>query len=306
MKERSRQPYILDVDTGIDDSVAIALAARSPEVDLLAVTTLAGNVDIAQTTENTRRVLHWLGASAVPVHYGASRPLTKPHQDAAYVHGTNGLGGVELPPSDAALGKDRGPAAMIRMATARPGEITLVCVGPLTNLAIALNVEPSLPKTLNKLVIMGGAYFNPGNITPHAEFNIYVDPEAAEQVFAAPFAEITAVGLDASHQARLTRDLWRRAGQSSNAAAQLLHKVYAASFEQRGLSHTYLHDPLALAIAVDASLASYETGSVSVALEGVERGRTRFSAGDGPVRVANRIDDGRFLGLVKERFGVDS
>jgi inosine-uridine nucleoside N-ribohydrolase len=301
-----RQPFILDVDTGIDDAAAIALAVNTPEVELLAVTTVAGNVDIKQTTENTLRVLDWLGAASVPVHYGASRPLAKAHQNAAHVHGTNGLGGVELPPSTTSTGRDRGPAAVIRMANERPGEITLVCTGPLTNLAIALNVEPSLPSKLKKLVIMGGAFFYPGNITQHAEFNIYVDPEAAEQIFAAPFADVTAVGLDASHQARLIRANWESAERASGRAAQLLHKIYGRSFVERELPHGYLHDPLAFAIAVDPMLATYATGAIRVELDGERRGKTTLKAGTGAAKVADGIDAERFFAIFSERLGISS
>ena len=126
----------------------------------------------------------------MPVHRGASRPLVRPHQDATHVHGTNGLGDAELPDPRRGIGPDRGPAAIMRLANARPGEITLVCVGPLTNLAIALNVEPACRSCCAGVVVMGGAYFTAGNITAHAEFNIFVDPEAAEQVMRRRFADV--------------------------------------------------------------------------------------------------------------------
>lgn len=306
MTADGRVPLILDVDTGIDDAVAIGLAVGSPEVDLLAVTTVAGNVDIAQTTDNTLRVLHWLGATGVPVHRGASRPLVKPHRDAAHVHGTNGLGNAEFPPSPAIVAQLKGPAAMVRLATDRPGEITLVCIGPLTNLAIALNVEPDLPALLRRVVIMGGAYFGPGNITPYAEFNIFVDPEAAEQVFAAPFPAVTVVGLDASHQAPLSRAVWERAGASTDPAASLLSQTYRATYLDRGLDAAYLHDPLALAVAFDPSLAAYQTGRVTVVLEGDERGRTVFHPEASGAEIASTVDVERFLALIAERFGIGS
>jgi len=296
-----RQPLILDVDTGIDDAAALALAVNSPEIELLAVATVAGNVDITQTTDNTLRVLAWLGAAEVPVHRGASRPLIKPHQDAAFVHGTNGLGNATFPESDAGIGKDRGPAAIVRLAMARPGEITLVCVGPLTNLAIALNVEPTLVSLLKRVVIMGGSFFNPGNITPFAEFNIFVDPEAAAQVFCAGFAEITLVGLDASHQTTLTRDEWDSASRQENEPASLLSRVYAQSFTTRGKSDCYLHDPLALAIAVDPTLAGYATGQASVELDSDRRGQTTLNEGAGCAKVAKTVDVERFKAFFADR-----
>lgn len=298
-------PYILDVDTGIDDAAALAFAVNSPEIELLAVTTVAGNVDIAQTTDNTLRVLSWLGAARIPVHRGASRPLARPHHDASHVHGGNGIGNARLPASRAEQGRDRGPAAMIRLATERPGEITLVCVGPLTNLAIALNVEPTMTRLLKRVVVMGGSFFNPGNTTSYAEFNMYVDPEAAGQVFSAPFPDMTVVGLDGSHQVMLTRPEWERAGASPAQAAQLLARVYEHSFAERGQSNFYLHDPLALAIAIDSTLAGFVTGAISVNLEGERRGQTTLERAASGANIANTIDAGRFHARFMERLGVD-
>ena len=295
------QPYILDVDTGIDDALALALAVRSPEIDLIAVSTLAGNVDVRQTTENTRRVLSWLGASDVPVHRGASRPLAKSPRWATHIHGSNGLGGADLPEGTNILGPDRGPAAIIRHATARPGEITLVCVGPLTNLAIALNVEPCLPSLLKRVVVMGGSFFNPGNVTPHAEFNVYVDPDAAQQVFDTSFADITLVGLDVTHQATLDRTVWERAGASQSPLALLAHMAYAESFTERGKGGCFLHDPMAVAVAVDPTLAGTSVGTVSVVNDGDERGKTTVTPATGGPRVAESIDAERFLALFNER-----
>jgi inosine-uridine nucleoside N-ribohydrolase len=150
-------PLILDVDTGTDDALALAYAVESPAIDLVAVTTVAGNVGVDRTTANTLAVLDWLGATAVPVHRGASRPLCRPHRDAMYFHDEGGLGGARLPAAIREIGHDRGPAATIRLARQRPGELTLVTLGPLTNLAIALNVEPGLPDLFKAVVVMGGA-----------------------------------------------------------------------------------------------------------------------------------------------------
>jgi len=201
-------PVILDVDTGTDDALALGYAVASPRIELVAVTTVAGNVGVEKTTANTLAVLDWLGAGDVPVHRGASRPLVRPHRDAVYFHDEGGLGGAQLPPSTRSVGADRGPAALIRLARLRPREVTLVTLGPLTNLAIALNVEPNLPELLKSVVVMGGAYSVPGNTTPAAEFNILVDPEAAEQVFTARFPNLTTVGLDVTERVALTRDDW--------------------------------------------------------------------------------------------------
>ncbi|MDP9370832.1 MAG: nucleoside hydrolase [Chloroflexota bacterium] len=289
-------PVILDVDTGIDDALALALAVASPHVELVAVTTLAGNVDVERTTANTLAVLDWLGATDVPIHRGASRPLVRPHQDAAFVHGTDGLGNAGLPSHARALGPDRGPAAMVRLANQRLGELTLVCVGPLTNLAIALNVEPRLPELVAGLVVMGGAFSVPGNVTPAAEFNIYVDPEAAAQVFAAPFKRLTAVGLDVTQRVVLSRAIWQATAHAEQGAAALVSRICRRSFVERDLDGVQLHDPLALAVAFDPTLVSCRESHVSVAATGEERGRTR-EVGPGSVAVATSVDAERFMRL---------
>lgn len=298
-------PVVLDVDTGVDDALALAFAVASPELDLVAVTTLAGNVDVTRTTANTLAVLDWLGAGDVPVHRGASRPLARPHVDAAFVHGTDGLGNAGLPPGRGQEGADRGPAAMIRLAQARPGELTLICVGPLTNLAIALNVEPRLPELLRGVVVMGGAYRVPGNVTPRAEFNIYVDPEAADQVFAAPFPRLTLVGLDLTEQVALPRSAWAAAGRAEDPRRQLVSRVGRRGFLDRELDGLVLHDPLAVAVALDPSLVDDATAGVSVETDGEARGATRL-VGEGSIRVPARVDADRFLGLFGDALGLST
>ena len=301
----AKVPVILDVDTGLDDALALALAFLSPRVELVAVTSVAGNVDVVQTTRNSLTVLDWFGATGVPVHRGASRPLVKPLQTATHYQGDDGLGDSNLPPSARATGPDRGPAAMIRLATARPGELTLVCVGPLTNLASALTVEPGLPDLVAGLVIMGGAFWLPGNFTPAAEFNVYVDPEAAAQVFAAAdrFKHVTAIGLDVSTQTVLTPADWAAAAELHGPAAQLIRRICRRSFVDRGLQTVALHDPLALGVAIDASLVGVESATVEVVLDGEERGRTR-PVGSGPVRLARTVDAARFLRLFRTTLGL--
>ena len=289
-------PLILDVDTGVDDALAIGLAVSRPDADLIAVSTLAGNIDVVNATENSRRVLGLIGASAVPVHQGASRPLVRPHRDAAHYHGLNGLGDAQLPDVDSPLGKDRGPAAIIRLARQRPGEIVLVATGPLTNIAIALNVYPQLPSLLKRFVVMGGSYRNPGNVTPHAEFNIWADPEAAQQVFATEFPEAIAVGLDVSHQTLLLKRSWEEANGQSHALAQLLAAVCRRLFVDRAQADFPLHDPLATSVALDPPLVATERGVIDVITSGEREGKTVFTADvAGPWQVALAVDSGRFV-----------
>ena len=228
-------PVILDVDTGTDDALALGYAVASPRTELVAVTTVAGNVGVEKTTANTLAVLDWLGAGDVPVHRGASRPLVRPHRDAVYFHDEGGLGGCTASAVDTfcrGRPRARGSHSPCRL---RPRELTLVTLGPLTNLAIALNVEPNLPELLKSVVVMGGAYSVPGNTTPAAEFNILVDPEAAEQVFTARFPTLTTVGLDVTERVALTRDDWDAVNAALNhflPSATLLREVGKFAFSR--------------------------------------------------------------------------
>jgi inosine-uridine nucleoside N-ribohydrolase len=291
-----RLPILLDVDTGTDDALALAYAVRSPKIELVAVTTVAGNVDIERTTGNTLAVLDWLGAEDIPVHQGASRPLVRPHRDAIYFHDEAGLGGARLPASRRSVGADKGPAAIIRLTRQRPGELTLVTLGPLTNLAIALNVEPRLPDLLKSVVVMGGAFTVSGNTTPAAEFNILVDPEAAEQVFAAPFRDLRVVGLDVTEQVALTREDWDAVNADSPLprSASLLREVGEFAFSRLAKDRFSLHDPLSVEVAVDPTLIETEGARIAVDAVEPERGRTRI-VGPGSVQVALSVDAVRAL-----------
>ena len=298
-------PVILDVDTGTDDALALGYAVASPRIELVAVTTVAGNVGVEKTTANTLAVLDWLGAGDVPVHRGASRPLVRPHRDAVYFHDEGGLGGAQLPPSTRSVGGDRGPAALIRLARLRPRELTLVTLGPLTNLAIALNVEPNLPEVLKSVVVMGGAYSVPGNTTPAAEFNILVDPEAAEQVFTARFPTLTTVGLDVTERVALTRDDWDAVNAASTIPppATLLREVGKFAFSRLGREQFSLHDPLSVAVAIDPTLIDVRELAVAIDFVEPERGRTRI-VGPGSVRVATSVDAQRALEEFRRTVGL--
>jgi inosine-uridine nucleoside N-ribohydrolase len=289
-------PLILDVDTGVDDALAIGFAVNQLSADLLILSTLAGNTSVTNATENSRRVLGLLGKSQIPVHQGASRPLCRPHRNADYYHGQNGLGEAELPAVDAPLGPDRGPAAILRLAKSRPGEIVLVCLGPLTNLAIALNVLPELPSLLRRLVVMGGSFFNRGNVTPHAEFNIWADPEAAQQVFETRFPEAIAVGLDVTHQTNIAPAHWHAANERTDSLGRLLSAVCHQSFAIRNQTAFHLHDPLATAVAIDPSHVTLERGQIEVVLSGEEEGKTSWApSARGSWSLATAVGAERFV-----------
>jgi purine nucleosidase len=298
-------PLILDVDTGTDDALALAYAVESPDIDLIAATTVAGNVDVEQATANTLAVLDWLGASDVPVHRGASRPLVRSHRDARHYHGELGLGGAKFERSSRQEGADRGPAAIIRLARQRPGEITVVALGPLTNLAIALNVEPTLPELLKAVVLMGGAYKVPGNASPAAEFNIYADPEAAAQVFAAPFRDLTAVGLDVTEKVDISRELWDAVEAHPEIAPPvwLLKQVLGFGFTELGRERLVMHDPLAVAVTLNPELVQTEDATIDVETNDEEPGRTRI-VGPGSVHVALEVDAARAVADLRQRLGL--
>jgi len=300
----NRVPLILDVDTGIDDGVAIALALADPRAEVVAITTLAGNINVEMATANTLRVLHFLGADKIPVHRGASKPLVRELRDAQYFHGRDGLGEPDLLPFERPLGADRGPAAIIRLARQRPGELTLVCQGPLTNLAIALNVAPELPRLLKSIVVMGGSFTVAGNTTAHAEFNVFADPEAAVEVFNSGAPNLTVIGLDVTHQVAMPRSVWEAGATSENISAQLISKLCAWVWTGHRREAMFLHDPLAVAVAIEPSLVVCADRSISVScLEG-NRGETRAER-TGPIKVAHSVDVERFLQEFAGLLGLD-
>lgn len=300
-----RIPLILDVDTGIDDAIAIALALADPRAEVVAISTLSGNIHVDMATANTLRVLHFLGADHIPVHRGASKPLVRDLRDAQYFHGRDGLGEPDLDHFDRPLGPDRGPAAIIRLARERPGELTLVCQGPLTNLAIALNVAPELPKLLKSIVVMGGAFSVAGNTTAHAEFNVFADPEAAVDVFNNRALNMTVIGLDVTHRVAIPRATWESGAETDSPAAQLLAKLCAWVWKGHRREAMFLHDPLAVAVAIDPSLVVCTEKAVSVSCAEGNRGETRAERA-GRIKVAESVDVERFLTLFASHFDLGS
>lgn len=289
----SNYPVMLDVDTGVDDAAAIAYAL-GVEADLVGVSTVAGNVGIDLSTGNTLKVLSLLGAEDVPVFRGASKPLVAEYVDASHVHGGNGLGAAELPEALAEEADLTAPEAIIAMAEEFAGELVLIAVGPYTNIAMALSLRPDLPQLVRRIVLMGGSYFNPGNITPHAEYNIYTDPHAAQQVFSADWREIIAVGLDVTHSTAITKKMWEAIPDEAEGSAWMMKAIVERTYVERVRSGFFLHDPLAMAVALDDTLITTESHFVDVVADGEERGKTVISPG-GNVRVASAVDAERFI-----------
>jgi len=289
---------ILDVDTGIDDSLALLYLLASPEAELLGIAATAGNVPTAQVAANTLALLDLARAGSVEVAAGAHGPLMVPLRTTEDTHGPQGLGYAELPASPRPL-SDRSAARMwVELARAHPGSAIGLCTGPLTNLALALRMEPELPLLLDRLVVMGGAFNHPGNTTPTNEWNIHVDPEAAKEVFdafsaAPPDRRPLVCALDitesiemrpehlvrlaeVAHSAPLERVAagdaadWRSA--AGNPVIRYLVDAVRFYFDfHDGYDLGYLahmHDPFAAAVALDPALARTRPATVDVELTG--------------------------------------
>ena len=240
---------IIDTDPGQDDAVAILLALASPEIEVLAVTAVAGNVPLGLTARNARVVCELAGRTDLPVHAGADRPLARALVTAEHVHGVTGLDGADLPEPTMPLAEgDAADAIIAHLRREPPGTVTLCPLGPLTNVATALARAPDVAGRIRRIVLMGGAYFEVGNITPAAEFNIYVDPEAAAAVFRSG-VPITVVPLDCSHKALTTRArnaAFREAGRVGAAVAGWTGFFERFDREKYGSEGAPLHDPLVI------------------------------------------------------------
>ncbi|MBN9510322.1 MAG: nucleoside hydrolase [Alphaproteobacteria bacterium] len=266
---------ILDVDTGIDDALAIVYALRRPGIALEAVTTIFGNVDVATATRNTLQILELAGRGEVPVAPGAAHALVRPFaRGAAHIHGVNGLGEVELPAPRARPRDEHAADLIIRMARAHPGAITLCPVGPLTNAALALARAPEIAGLLREIVLMGGTLFHPGIpgiASPMADANFWNDAEAARIVLRSG-AKLTLVGMDVTMKALLTPAMTRTIAAHGPAAATLMRiadfYVHAYQAQYPGIAGCGLHDPLAVAVAEDPSLVTAEAMQVDVELAG--------------------------------------
>jgi purine nucleosidase len=305
---------IIDCDPGVDDALAILLAAGVPELDVVALTTVAGNQTLAKVTENARRI----AAAAhldVPIAPGCDRPLVREQVLAGEIHGDTGLGDVRWPDPVRELDSRHAVDLIVDDVMSHPGEITLVPIGPLTNIAMALRQEPRIVDAVAGVVLMGGSYTR-GNTTPAAEFNIFVDPEAAAAVFSAGWT-VTMIGLDLTRQVTITPELISRVRGLDSPVARLVLDtmafynsaigLLARSADTADTAETVgvpvkagsLHDPAAVAYVMDPSLFSTVDAVVQVETAGaLTYGMTvtdfDLRGRDANTRVATRIDAAGF------------
>ena len=270
------KPVILDVDPGHDDAVAVMMTCGSPGLDLLAVTTVAGNATLPKTTRNALRVLSLIGRADVPVAAGASGPLVRELRTAEDIHGESGMDGPEIP--EAAFEPDERGAVELIADTLResPEPVALIPVGPLTNVAALLRGHPDLKGKISRVSLMGGSV-GLGNTTPAAEFNVYVDPEAAREVFGSGLP-ITMSGLDVTHQAgvgRAERDRLRGLGGIGEVVAAFLD-FFAGTYERAfGFDAPPLHDPVAVAAVLEPGVLKTRPMNVQIECESdLTRGET--------------------------------
>ena len=272
----SPTPIILDVDPGHDDAVAIMLACGARDLDLLAVTTVAGNVPLEKTTLNALRVLSLIGHTGVPVAAGASSPLHRPLHTAEDIHGESGLEGPEIPEASFEPDERAATALIADILRSSTEPVTLVPVGPLTNVATLLREHPELKERIACVSLMGGS-IGLGNTTPAAEFNVYVDPEAAREVFESGLP-ITMSGLDVTHQAgagRAERENLRALGRVGAVVAELLEYFASTYRNVFGFDAPPLHDAVAVATVLEPGLLKTRPMRVDVECESeLTRGET--------------------------------
>jgi len=298
-------PIILDCDPGIDDALAIAFAAASPEIELLGLTTVAGNVPLAKTTANALAVASFAGAAGVPVTAGAAAPLLRPALHAGHVHGDSGLGDAVLPPPVRVAEAGHAIDYIIGTIAAAPGEITLVATGPLTNIALALRREPRLVSLVRDFVIMGGSASR-GNVSHAAEFNMWADPEAAAIVFSAGWT-VRMIGLDVTLLARATAEVQDRMRALGELGSRLLLPALARYRDADDTTgEPPVHDVCAIVSIADPSVFAYTPAHVQVETHGTLTSGmtvTDFSAGVTPnARVATGINAERFWAIVLDAY----
>lgn len=318
MPEPKKKKIIIDTDPGVDDAMAIFVALQSPEVDVIGLTTIYGNVYTTLATRNALHLLEIAGRTDIPVAEGSHVTITKGTKlrIASFVHGADGLGNQNFPPPKGKPIEQSATDFLIEQARRYPGEVTVVALGPLTNIALAIQGDPEFAKNIGHITLLGGAFAVNGNVNAAAEANIFGDPDAADIVFTCG-ADVLAVGINVTHQVVFTDADRDKLAQSSGRYAQYLSKILDVYFSYHhdaySMNGVYLHDPTTLLAAVDPSLVTCSEGVVRVQTVGITRGLTLFYnkqkrfgevtewSNKPSVKVAVTVDAHRIMDLVMDR-----
>jgi inosine-uridine nucleoside N-ribohydrolase len=308
---------VLDVDTGIDDAQALLFALRSPKISIEGITTVCGNIDVDQASENTLKILDLAKVTDLQVARGASQPLTRLPHHVPLIHGSKGLGDTQLSEPMNQLTEQPALTLLTNIVRTYPKQVTVICLGPLTNIASAIQQNSRFARDVQKLVIMGGCYhvtpFGYGNVTPVAEFNIWADPEAAAIVFNSGL-NITAVGLDVTHDptACLQMKHIDKLAALNTPVASFIAELCRFQIPTTG-GIIYLHDPITVATVIDPNIVTTQPGKVDVEVEGLlTRGMTVFdrrpkwlqqtqTARHSTTNICTRINGQRFIDLFLQR-----
>ncbi len=302
---------IIDTDPGQDDAVAILVALASPELDVLGITAVAGNVPLELTQLNARKICELAGRPDTKVFAGAAQPINRKLVTAEHVHGRTGLDGPTLPPPQMLVQSKHAVDFIVETIMASdPGEITICALGPLTNIALALQKEPQIAKRITEIVLMGGGFFEGGNVTPAAEFNIYVDPQAAAIVFNSGI-KLTVMPLDVTHKALTTRtrvEAFRATGnRAGEVTAELLDFFERYDETKYGTDGGPLHDPNVIVWLLEPNI--YAGRQINVEIETSSELTMGMTVADW-WRVSDRpancffvrdLDDERFFQILTER-----
>jgi purine nucleosidase len=317
MRGVTPRKIIIDTDPGVDDAMAIFLALRSPELEVIGLTTIFGNVHTPLATKNALRLLEIAGRADIPVSEGAHEPLTREYAGPVpFIHGEDGQGNANLPDPASRATAQLAAEFIVEQITRAPGEITLVPVGPLTNIALALQLEPAIAGLVKEVVLMGGNAFVDGNASPAAEANIHNDPEAADLVFGADW-RVTMVGLDVTHEVIMNRDQTARLEGAANPLAQHLKRIsplYHAFIEADSRRSGYvIHDPSAIVYLLEPEAFTVNAYPLRVETQGISVGKTWADTNPRQthpewrhrpaVHICTGVNANRVLQLILERLG---
>jgi len=310
MQTDSKRKIILDCDPGHDDAIAILLAAASPKVELVGITTVAGNAELEKTTVNALKVCEIAGLADTPVARGAGQPLVRPRETAPAIHGESGLDGPSLPEPAKTVVAEHAVDFIIRHLLQSDGDITLVPTGPLTNIAMAMRREPAILPKIREIVLMGGGTF--GNWTPAAEFNIYADAEAAKIVFESG-VPLTMCGLDLTHQAMATPAIRERIRRIGNPVADFVVELldyfmqtYKEVFGMDGQLCAPIHDACCVAYCIDPTVFTTRRLRVDIETKGeftygmTVIDTTGVTGRPANVNVAHQLDNDKFWNMLIE------